>query len=176
MVKKDLRKKLIEVRKKIKSKDEKSKIIVDKIINMDIYKKVNVIALYKALPNEVNLDLLISKSLKDNKTVLLPRIENGEMVFIRIDEKTKYTKSNYGVSEPIFDIKRVYRHNIPLIIVPGLGFDNKMNRIGYGKGYYDKYLRKNNGYKIGVCFTKQIVENVPVDENDVKMDLIVNEK
>ena len=175
--KKDLRKQLKKIRKEIDCKKEKSQIIVNKIINLDVYKKAKVIALYKAMEDEVNIDDLINKSLNDRKIVLLPKIYNKEMFFLQSNQKTKFEKSSYNILEPEWDNeKEYYTGNISLIIVPGLGFDLNKNRIGYGKGYYDKYLKRNDGYKIGICFDEQIVKTIPIDFNDVKMDLIITEK
>lgn len=62
-----------------------------------------------------------------------------------------------------------------MIIVPGVAFDNNNNRLGRGKAYYDKLLKESKSYKVGVCFDFQLIEEVPVDEYDIKMDLIISE-
>lgn len=170
MNKDELRKIVLDKRKRIINKKELSTIIVDKLINLDIYKKAKVIALYKSMINEVDTSYLINYSL-DSKIVLLPRIINDRMFFIMINKTTKYTKSSIGVLEPIGDIY----NNIDLIIVPGVAFDSKFNRIGFGKGYYDKYLVDKNIYKIGLCFSDQIVDDVPNNNYDIKMDMIITE-
>lgn len=171
-MKEDIRKEMISVRKNIFNKDQKSTIIVDKIINLDIYKKSMVISFYNSLPSEVDTTKLISESIKD-KIVLLPRITNNKIEFIRINNNTKYNNSSFGVSEPIGNF---YQDKIDLIIVPGVAFDSKGNRLGYGKGYYDKYLKGKNIYKIGVCFNEQVVDNLPIDKHDIKMNLIITDE
>ena len=108
MNKKELRKQLIEIRKNIINKKELSTIIVDKLMSLDIYMNSSVIALYNSLNDEVDTKYLINKSLKE-MIVLLPRIIDNEMVFIKIDNDTKYIKSNYKVMEPIGEI---YKENI----------------------------------------------------------------
>ena len=169
MNKDELRKQIIKKRKDILNKKKKSTIIVDKIINLDFYKKAKVIAIYNNMTNEVDLSYL-----KDiDKIVLLPKVVEDKMIFIKIDNNTKYKNSSFGVSEPIGE---EYLGNIDLIIVPGVGFDKELNRLGYGKGYYDKYLSGKNIYKIGVCFKEQIVDSLPVDKYDIKMDLVITEK
>ena len=167
----ELRKEIINIRKNITKKNELSNIIVDKIVNLDIFKKSRVVALYNSMASEVNTESLINKCF--NKKVLLPRIVNNEIVFIEVNNDTKYTKSNIGVMEPIGE---VYLSNIDLIIVPGLAFDNELNRLGFGMGYYDKYLSNKNIYKIGICFDKQIVKKVPINHLDIKMDMVITEK
>ena len=90
-----------------------------------------------------------------------------------IARNTKYKKGKLGVMEPIGNI---YLGNIDLIIVPGISFDKELNRLGFGKGYYDKFLSENNIFKVGICFEKQIVSKLPVDSYDVKMDLVITDK
>ena len=68
-----------------------------------------------------------------------------------------------------------YHSNIDLIIVPGVSFDNFFNRLGFGMGYYDKYLSKSNIYKIGLCFSEQMVSSLPTQKHDIKMDMIITE-
>ena len=172
MNKNELRKLMIIKRKNIPNKKELSTIIINKIFNLDIYKKSKIIALYNSLKDEVDTSLLIKEALKE-KIVLLPRIINDEMIFIEINKNTKYEKSSIGVLEPI---GKIYNGNIDLVIVPGVSFDRNRNRLGFGMGYYDKYLTNKNIYKIGICFDEQIVDLVPHKKHDVKMDMIITEK
>ena len=158
-------------RNNILNKNELSKVITDKVIKLDIYKKSRVIALYNSMNNEVDTKDLINKSLKD-KIVLLPKITKDKMLFIKINKNTNYIKNTFGILEPIGEI---YGGPIDLIIVPGVSFDKKLNRLGFGKGYYDKYLNNKNIYKIGLSFSEQIKEIIPCDKHDIKMDMIITE-
>ena len=172
MNKEELRKSLIEKRKEIINKKELSTRIVDNLINLDIYRKAKVIALYKSMNNEVDTNSLINEALKD-KIVILPKIVDNKMIFIMINNDTMYSKSSFGVLEPIGDI---YLENIDLIIVPGIAFDKNLNRLGYGKGYYDQYLCNKDIYKIGICFSSQMVNIVPTNDYDIKMDMVITDK
>ena len=176
MNKRVLRMNLIAARKKIHDKHNKSMVIINKIIKMDKYLNSNVIALYNSLKDEVNLDYLINYSLNCGKTVLLPRVVDNNLVFIKIDSSTKYEKSNFNVLEPLYDKEKVYNDIIGLIIVPGVGFDIENNRIGYGKGYYDRFLLNKDIYKVGVCFDEQLINNIVVDNNDIKMNIVLTDK
>lgn len=167
----DLRKEILNKRKNILNKKELSTIIVNKILDLDIYKESRVVALYNSLPSEVETKDLINKSL--DKLLLLPKIINNEMVFIEIDNNTKYEKSSIGVLEPIGTI---YNGPIDIIIVPGVAFDRELNRLGFGKGYYDKYLFNKEIYKVGICFSEQLIDTLPSDDHDIKMDLVITEK
>ena len=172
MNKSELRSIMLKKREVIKDKELLSLRITDNIINLDIYKIAKVIALYNSLLSEVDTSYLISKSL-NNKIVLLPKITNSHMIFIKIDSSTKYTKSKLGILEPIGE---EYTGNIDLIIVPGIAFDKKGNRLGFGMGYYDKYLSNKDIYKIGICFSEQLVDNVPINKLDIPVNLVVTEK
>ena len=171
-----IRNEMLLKRKKIDNKRELSTIIVNKMKNMDIYKEAKVICLYKALSNEVNVDELIIDSLSNKKIVLLPKVYEDKLIFIRINENTIYEKSCFNVLEPMFNKNLVYDKKIDLVIVPGLCFDKKMNRIGYGKGYYDAFLIDKAVCKVGVCFSHQILDSIPINDYDIKMELIINEK
>ena len=74
------------------------------------------------------------------------------------------------------DRAEILPDNIDLAIVPGLAFDHLKNRLGYGKGYYDRLLCEMDAYKIGVCFRFQVFDKIPYTNTDVKMDLIVSER
>ena len=171
-MKKELRKEIIYLRDNLEDRYNKSMIIKNKIMNLDIYKNSKVIALYSSMKSEVDTKELIKESLELGKRVLLPRILNkNKMIFIEINNDTNYERSTFGVLEPI----GIEEKNIDLMIIPGVAFDKDNNRLGYGRGYYDKYLKDKNIYKIGICFHEQLVDNIEVDEHDIKMDLIITD-
>lgn len=172
MNKSNLRKLMLEKRKSILNKKELSTCIVDKLFELDVYKNSRVIALYYSLFDEVDTRDIIPRIL-NKKTVLLPKVIGDKMIFIKINKDTKYNKSNLGVLKPL---GKEYSGNIDLIIVPGVSFDREHNRLGFGKGYYDKYLKDKDIYKIGICFNEQLTNTLPVDDYDIKMDLIITEK
>ncbi len=171
-MKKELRKEILYLRDNLEDRYNKSVIIKNKILSLDIYKKSNVIALYSSMKSEVDTKELISESLELGKRVLLPRIINkNKMIFIEINKDTNYEKNNFGMLEPI----GIEEKNIDLMIIPGVAFDKDNNRLGYGRGYYDKYLKDKNIYKIGICFKEQIVDNIDIEEHDIKMNLIITD-
>ena len=171
MTKEELRKLMLIKRKEIINKKELSMIIINRLLELDIYQKARIIALYNSMSDEVDTSYLINEALK-NRIVLLPRIINDKMEFIMVNKDTLYDKSNLGVREPIGE---EYDKEIDLIIVPGVAFDYHLNRLGFGKGYYDKYLSNNDLYKIGLAFSEQIVDNVLSNELDIPMDMIITE-
>lgn len=96
------------------------------------------------------------------------------MKFIKIDKNTKYIKSNFGVMEPLN--YSIYKQKMDLIIVPLVAFDENCNRIGYGKGHYDRYLENKNTKSIGIAYEEQKCDHIPVEKHDKKIDQIITDK
>ena len=176
MNKNELRKKYLELRKQILEKDEKSKIIMNKLIMMEEYISSSSIGLYYSLSSEVNTLELINYALNEKKRVFLPRVEGDNIVFYEIKSMSGLVKSNFGVMEPISG-NIADKNNIDLIIVPGVCFDKSLNRIGFGKGYYDRYLSDYKGETIGISFEEQMSsELIETESTDKKLKYIVTEK
>lgn len=171
-MKKEIRKKYIEIRKQIKNKEDKSKNIINKIINHQKYKEAKVVACYCSLKDEACLDKLIIHAWENGKVVVVPKVKGNTMEFYEIKSMDDLEIQCFGIREPrhdfVFD-----KHKIDLLLVPGVAFDRKGNRMGFGKGYYDRYLVELNTYKIGICFREQMDDNIPTDVFDIKMDEII---
>lgn len=163
-----LREKFKKLRSAI-SEEEKlksEKIILKKLRNY--LQKTQIIAIYYPLKSEVNLI-----SLKEYyPNILLPKIINDHSLkFFPIQENL--------INNPAFKIKEPIGNQEvkpEIIICPLLAFDKHKNRLGYGKGYYDKFLNNNKITKIGIAFSIQETEQIPHENHDVKMDLIITEK
>jgi len=177
-----IRKNILEIRNQLSDIDiiKFSKIINKKILNSKEFKNANCIGIYYPIGSEVQTFDIIRESLRMNKQIGLPRVINSQIIkFYLILEKSlgqiKLTKEKYGVM--INSDSNVDLEAIDLILIPGVAFDKKCNRIGYGKGFYDKYIETANpAKKIGLAFQKQIVEHIPINKHDKKLDLIVTEK
>lgn len=139
-------------------------------------KEFNVFLCYLSFKNEVNLNSLIIKLLNDNKIVCVPVcIDDKNMVVSQIENiDFDFQKNRFGIIEP----KKIKppTANIQVCITPGVCFDKYKNRIGYGKGYYDRFFEKNTVYKIGVCYDFQLVNKLSASSHDIKMDCIITEK
>lgn len=149
------------------------------IICEKIYEKVSdfdSILCYLSFNNEVKLDLLIKKLLNNGKIVSVPVcIDDVNMVISQIKSDIfNHKKNKYGIIEPKEIIKP--EKGPQVCIVPGICFDLNKNRVGYGKGYYDRFFSKNNLIKIGTCFDFQIVDSIITSKCDVKMDYIITQK
>lgn len=154
----------------------KSVTILDKLMNMEEYKRVTCIYVYASFKNEVMTKPLIKKALLEGKKVALPKVLGKEIEFFYIKGEEDLEESSYGILEPKEGCEKAEDKNA-LLIMPGVAFDKENNRVGYGAGYYDKYLQKpNNHYKIALAYKFQIFDSVSYDEYDIRPDLVLTEE
>lgn len=158
---------------------EKSHKIFEKICNHPIYQNSECIFSYMNFRSEVDTSWLHNNAFSDKKRLVLPKVlTKDKMEFYEVCDMSQLKKSRMGILEPsdsCLQIKEV--NDRTLMIVPGLAFDHHFGRLGYGGGYYDRYLEKYKDKFIccGVAFDCQWVESVPLMPYDHKMDLIVTE-
>ena len=178
-MKKEIREKYKIIRNEIKYKKNKNKKIEEKVIDFLEKNSSKIVAFYKSFSSEVSTDSLIEYLIQNRKIVALPRVEKNILNFYKIKNQKKYLiKNKFGIEEPIPDKDEFIKPElIDVIIVPGLSFDREKNRLGYGGGYYDRYLKNTNAFKIGICFEEQIYDGIlPTEKTDIKMDLIITDK
>lgn len=174
--KKRIRREIRSLKKAI-SLDEKtlrSKAILNKVENLPEFINAKTVMLYWAMADEVQTDDFVIKW-SASKSVILPCV-NGNDLDLRIfrGKEDLVAGENFGIPEPSGQLFTDY-DEIDLILVPGVAFDIENNRMGRGKAYYDKLLSSLKAYKLGVCFDFQLLQSVPVDEHDIKMDQILTE-
>lgn len=162
--------------------EDMSKPITKQLLLQDYYKNSNIIFTYVAFNQEVRTRELIVHALKEGKRVAVPKIINNQLEFIWINEISIYDKSSMGIDEPtedmIVDVKELEEEAYILNIVPGLAFDQNKNRVGYGKGFYDRYFEKNNQIKfikVAITFDFQIIDQIDSKEHDIKVDEIISQ-
>lgn len=137
------------------------------------WRDASVVALYMAVRGEADCGLLLLQAWRARKKVLLPLCspdKQGEMRFVSCPGPSNLRPGAYGILEPVEDENDSGDHVPDLIVVPGLAFDCRGNRLGMGGGYYDRLLAKQqyaNSLSIGFAFSFQVVENLPVSEQDV---------
>lgn len=143
------------------------------------FKKAETIMVFLGIAGEVNTSYIIKNAFDAGKRVVVPKVnwkkQSMKAVELKsIDHPLETVKM--GLKEPI-DAEPVKIGEIDFIIVPGLAFDERLNRLGRGGGYYDQYLAKENckALKCGIAFELQVVEEVPIMEQDIKMDMIITE-
>ena len=123
---------------------------------------------------EVGTDAIIEELLAQGKRVYLPRVEGDAIRFYRIRSLSGLKLSAFGIREPQ-PIEPIDPKEAEVIVCPGLAFDKAGNRLGYGGGYYDRYLKDCPAKRIGVCFKEQLFETIPHKENDVPMDAVITD-
>jgi len=177
-MKNQLKESILEKRNSLPQEEiiEKSNKIKNNLFNLAQYKKSKTIMFFVSFNSEVSTHDMIKESLK-TKTVIVPKVAHHEIEpSVIIDFDNLVPGGKFGILEPIEAMKIAYK-NIDLILVPGIAFDKEGHRIGYGFGYYDKFLKKvPKAFKIGLAFDFQVVDKVPREEHDVPVDLIVTEK
>lgn len=160
-------------RKNILSDMEKAQsatLVFEKLESLPEFQAAKSVLLYWSLPDELPTHSFIEKW-STRKQMLLPMVKEDKMLIKPFTTATELRKSDMGIWEP--ESQREYLKQIDLVIVPGIAFDKKRNRLGRGKGYYDKYFSNKNVMKIGICYDFQLLENIPVDSFDIRMDKII---
>lgn len=182
--KSEIRKEILSIRNILDINDAatKSSIIIKKLKNTDEYKNSTNIMVYMDFKNEVNTKTFIEEALSEGKKIIIPYtdMEKVEIIPVEIKDFDDLVMCKFGYLEPKkekinnpFDVKL-----IDLVVVPGVVFDKKKNRVGFGKGYYDRLLinRKTSAKAIAIAYEFQVLEEVPAEEHDIKMDMIITEK
>lgn len=178
MLKAELRKNIRERKRQFTSKmlGELSLMLINKLLENDKIKEANTILMYYSMPDEVNTHQVVDTLVALGKKVLLPVVINGEELEIREYKDKNDLKEGiaYHIMEPVGEKYNDYK-NIDVAVVPGMSFDDNGNRLGRGKGYYDRFLKQiPQAYKIGICFYFQKVEAVPTEKTDIKMDEVID--
>ena len=171
-MKNELRKKYLSIRSKISDKKSKDNIIQKKILNNKHIKDSKLVLIYVSFNNEIDTTDLIKHFLKE-KIVAVPKINNNVMNFYYIKSLSELKKGNYNILEPITN-NIVNDFSLCVSITPGVCFSKDLYRIGYGRGYYDKFYSKYNEiYKIGLSYDECIIDNFNIDIYDQKLDEVI---
>jgi len=147
---------------------------------LDEFKEAKTILFYVSYDNEVYTHEMIKESLEVKKQVVVPKTDMNKRTIL-CSTLTKWDDllaGAYNILEPRQEcLNEVSPESIDLIIMPGIAFDCQGNRIGHGMGYYDRLLKKKmNAHRLGLAFEFQIVENIPTEPHDIKVEKIVTEK
>ena len=147
--------------------------ICESLAKTDVFQKSSCIALYYAMNDEVRTSEFIEEWYK-KKTIVLPVITDENINFHIYKGTDNIIVGMSGIMEP-FCTEQIPIGKIDLFIVPGVAFDRQYNRMGRGKGYYDRYLSGSDKPKTGICFDFQLFEQIPTEGHDIKMDMIITE-
>lgn len=141
-------------------------------IKSRFYKDYDSFLLYVSFGSEPDTYMIIRQALTDNKTVYLPKVNGDTMSFFNCKTIDNLQKGCFGIPEPLFS-DNAYNGENAVCVVPGLAFDQNGYRLGYGKGYYDRFLSKNKDLiTVGFCSGCNFSEKIPIDKNDVPVKYI----
>jgi len=152
--------------------DNHSSIITTKLIDTLNTTKQSYL-IYNSFGSEVKTNELIEYLLNKGNKIYLPKIQGENMYPVEYNNNTELKKNNFGILEPSGPFTKI---NNFTCIMPLIAIDTQGNRIGYGKGYYDKFLKNKKCLKIGICYDYQIINTTPKDEYDIPLDMIITEK
>lgn len=136
------------------------------------YREAGKVMLYYPLWDEVDCRPLFGRAFASGKRVILPTVSGPDIVPVEITPDTEWRVGEFNILEPVAG---PYGGGIDLIVVPGMAFDSRGNRLGRGKGYYDRFLSLHpKAYRLGLCFGFQMIDRVPVEPFDLPMDEVVS--
>lgn len=139
----------------------------------DLYHQAKTIYGYLPYNQEVRTVSMLEQALADGKKVAVPKVYGDEMKFIYLTDLSKVEKGYSGIPEPI-ENEPVGDDPTALVLMPGLAFDSEGHRIGYGGGFYDKFLAAEpNHPTLALCYAFQMVEEIPTEAFDVPVDLVL---
>ena len=152
---------------------EKSNRLGELFLASDAYKNAKTIYGYLPYNQEVRTVAMLEQALRDGKRVAVPKCYGDEMRFIFMDDLSKVEKGYANIPEPIAD-EPIADDETALVLMPGLAFDPQGHRIGYGGGFYDKFLAKEpNHPTLALCYDFQMVEHLETEEFDIPVDTVL---
>jgi 5-formyltetrahydrofolate cyclo-ligase len=163
------------------ARQDKSRRAAELLFTTPEYHKTEVLMIYLSLPHEVDTTDIVLQAWKDHKRVLAPRVgwESRQMIPVEINDldNAEITNVDYGLREPTRGVP-FPTELIDLVIVPGLGFDPQGNRLGRGRGFYDRFLSNPEfkGVSCAFAFEDQVVEAIPANELDVRVHMLVTDQ
>lgn len=156
-----------------------SRAILEKISAMPQYEKAKVVLTYMGFGTEIDTRPFFERIIADGKIAVLPRVDRATQTLILHSARgmSELLTSKYGILEPGTDAPIVAVTNVDFVLMPGVAFDRNGNRLGYGRGYYDKLMSTANPalMRVAAGFSCQIVGSVPVGPHDKKVDCIITE-
>ncbi len=150
--------------------------VVETLLSMDVFQSAETVALYMAIAGEVNLDSLFQRCRELGKRTCIPVFNTKEKLYemAEITLETECFTGHYGIREPLSPAL-FPMDNIDLVVVPGVAFDRKGNRLGRGGGYYDRLLEGFSGASSAVAFDFQVLPAIPLEQHDKPVDVLVTE-
>lgn len=177
--KKELREKYFSIRKDLLlNKTQLDKKIFNKLLMLEEYKNAQTVLVYVSTTIEVDTISLIENALSQGKKVGVPkcRENSNEMDYYFINSLGELKLGRFNILEPIESVTtKVNTFENSICIVPAMAFDQNKNRLGFGKGFFDRFLSNYTGKSIGLCYDQCVTNNLPIEDFDKKVDKLVTE-
>ena len=173
-MKAELRKQVLQEMKAIPREQKQAidQALTEGLLQHPFYQEAKIIAIYLSFPHEFQTQELIEQALRDGKKVLIPKTyPKGRMDFVVYDPQ-QLVKTSFGLLEPQGDLEVVDASQIDLIHVPGLAFTREGYRIGYGGGYYDRYLKHFTGHTLSTVYHYQVQDFIP-EKHDIPVEEVL---
>lgn len=157
-------------REEIESASER---LTEKFLQTEFYRDCRSIYAYLSYNQEVRTDALIRRAIQDGKRVAVPKVYGDEMRFLWLDDPDQVAPGAYGIPEPIAD-EPIANDDTALVLMPGLAFDPEGRRLGYGGGFYDRFLAKEPNHPlVALCYGFQMFDHLETEAHDIPVDLVI---
>ena len=155
----------------------RSEHIIAHLTGQEVYRLAGCLASYVSIANEVDTHILIDLALDSGKRVAVPVVKSSRTLIHReVRSRAELKPSGFGLLEPSLEDGAVVPPDaFDVVLVPGLAFDRAGNRVGFGAGFYDRFLSLAPAFKIGLAYDFQLFDRLPAGPRDIPMDLIVTE-
>lgn len=151
----------------------RSEILAEKFARSNAYRAAKTIYGYLPYNQEVRTVPMLRRALEEGKRVAVPKVYGDNMKFIYLDDLSQVAKGYAGIPEPVAD-GPVAQDETALVLMPGLAFDRAGHRIGYGGGFYDKFLaREPHHPTVALCYDFQVMDRLETEEFDIPVDLVI---
>lgn len=178
--KESLRKFFLSLRKEIPAavRCSKSTVIARQLVISEIFSAAKLIFCYLSLPEEVQTDKIIKEALSTGKEVFVPVITANQISPTPLKNLKEVERGPLGIRQPKNPLPLANQINFDLIIVPGVAFDRQLYRLGFGKGYFDRFLYAYKGKAplVGLAFKEQIIHKLPVEPWDIALDKVLTDE
>lgn len=156
--------------------EARSAVLAEKLFATEYYRRARSLYAYLSFNQEVRTRPIIERAWADGKRVAVPKVVGGDMVFIWIDSFDSMVESGFGIREPRADGPAA-DDSRALVLMPGLAFDPEGRRVGYGGGFYDRFLAREPDHSlVALCYDFQLLARLEVEAHDVPVDCVITDR
>jgi len=150
--------------------------LAERLFKTDAYQHAHSIYGYLSYNQEVRTESILRRAIQDGKRVAVPKVFGETMKFLWLDDLSLVAPGYFDIPEPIEDGPEA-DDELALILMPGLAFDPQGHRLGYGGGFYDRYLAEHHDHKlVALCYDFQMFDHLDTEEHDIPVDLVIADK